>query len=182
MSLEDFWLNIYLFRVVNSIDHPLLNLFFYYFSFLGSGFFLIPVTALLWFWRRHKLKALAVGVVLETALVSLLKIYLNQPRPATLLEEVKLLVPLYYRSFPSGDTAMAFLIAGVLSYGERAWIKLALFTYATLIAIGRIYLGVHFPLDVVVGALIGLLCAYVSLKLLSTTRRMNAKDNPPGAE
>ncbi len=164
MSLENFWLNIYLFRVVNSLDHPFLNSFFYYFSFLGSGFVLIPIAVFLWFKSKRKLKALAVAILIESAIVILLKVTLNQPRPASLLEDVKLLVPLYHRSFPSGDTAMAFVIAGVLSYGEKVWLALFLYSYALLIGIGRIYLGVHFPLDVLVGAVIGMGSAIFAVK------------------
>ncbi len=171
MSFEDFWLNVYLFRVVNSLDHPLPNTFFYYFSFLGSGFVLIPVAIFLWFRRRHKFKAFIMAIAVETLIVSLLKVTLNQPRPATLLEDVKLMFPLYYRSFPSGDTAMAFVLAGILSHGEGFRIRLVLYLYALLIGVGRVYLGVHFPIDVLAGAVIGVLSAYLSIRFLTPTSR-----------
>ena len=58
-------------------------------------------------------------------------------------------------SFPSGHTATSFACAATL-----AWLtplpKTALFLLATLIAFSRVYNGVHYPLDVVVGACVGL--------------------------
>ncbi len=177
MSFENFELNVKLFRVVNSVDDPILNAFFYYFSFLGSGFVLIPVAAYLWLRNREKLKSLLLALLIETALVSVLKVALNQPRPALLLEDVKLLVPLYHRSFPSGDTAMAFMLAGVLSYGEGFLFKLLAYGYAVIIGIGRMYLGVHFPLDVLVGALIGLGAAHLSNRYLYRQKDTEEREN-----
>ncbi|MCA1586876.1 MAG: phosphatase PAP2 family protein [Acidobacteria bacterium] len=61
-------------------------------------------------------------------------------------------------SFPSGHAASAFagaLATSRLLPGARAlW-----FVLAVLIAYSRLYLGVHFPLDVLAGAVIGTLCA-----------------------
>ncbi len=58
-------------------------------------------------------------------------------------------------SFPSGHTATSFAAATVLAFAvtrRRAAITWAL---ATAIAISRVYIGVHYPLDVAVGALFG---------------------------
>lgn len=166
MVIENFELNIENFRLLNSLNNPFFDTFFLYFSYLGSGFVLIPVVILTYFLRREKLKFLLLAILLETVSVIFLKTFFNQPRPATLLEDAHLLVPLYWRSFPSGDTAMAFTIATVLSKGEKRILKIILFVYASLIGYGRIYLGVHFPLDVFVGALIGILSRIFCYKIL----------------
>lgn len=57
-------------------------------------------------------------------------------------------------SFPSGHATIAFAMAVVLSRKEPKW-KWMLFTLAVLISLSRIYLGVHYPLDVVFGAFLG---------------------------
>jgi undecaprenyl-diphosphatase len=57
-------------------------------------------------------------------------------------------------SFPSGHAAQSFAAAVVLAYAlprRRAW----WLTLAALIAYSRIYIGVHYPLDVIVGTLVG---------------------------
>ena len=63
-------------------------------------------------------------------------------------------------SFPSGHAASAAAGAFALS---RIWPTAtpALWTLALLIASSRVYLGVHYPFDVVAGLLVGLGCAYV---------------------
>jgi undecaprenyl-diphosphatase len=65
-------------------------------------------------------------------------------------------------SFPSGHAASAF--AGALA-ASRIWpaARLAFFALAALIALSRVYVGVHFPADVLAGALTGLACAWFAI-------------------
>ncbi len=67
-------------------------------------------------------------------------------------------------SFPSGHATMAFALASILAYKEK---KLGVFFYilAFFIALSRVYLGKHYPSDVLAGSLIGYcigrMCIYV---------------------
>jgi undecaprenyl-diphosphatase len=61
-------------------------------------------------------------------------------------------------SFPSGHSAIAFACAGVLAW-QAPRLAPALFVLAALIAWSRVYVGVHYPLDVLGGAVLGLLIA-----------------------
>jgi undecaprenyl-diphosphatase len=73
--------------------------------------------------------------------------------------------PLTY-SFPSGHAASSVAAALTLS---RLWPagRLVLWSLATLVGLSRIYVGVHYPLDVVGGAMLGLACAVVANRLLT---------------
>ncbi|HAV40233.1 MAG TPA: PAP2 family protein [Aquificaceae bacterium] len=148
MNVEDFSLNIELFYLINHTRHPLLDEFFRYFYVLGKGYILIPIVIYLAFLKREKLKPFILALVLESALVHILKFAFKAPRPASMLKDVYLLEPLYHKSF---------LLACFFSQGASTPIKILLFVYAFLIAYGRMYLGVHFPMDVLVGAIIGVL-------------------------
>lgn len=67
-----------------------------------------------------------------------------------------------YRSFPSGHTATAFWLAGNIAFSFRNRnISIIALIVAALIGFSRIAVGVHWPLDVTTGAIIGWICAYV---------------------
>jgi undecaprenyl-diphosphatase len=75
--------------------------------------------------------------------------------------------PTTTHSFPSGHSATSFACATVLSaFAPR--LRLPLYVLAALIALSRLYNGDHFPLDVLAGALLGVLTA---LLLLAGARR-----------
>lgn len=101
----------------------MLDEFFRYFYVLGKGYILIPIVIYLAFLKREKLKPFILALVLESALVHILKFAFKAPRPASMLKDVYLLEPLYHKSFPSGDTAMAFLLACFFSQGASTPIK-----------------------------------------------------------
>lgn len=69
-------------------------------------------------------------------------------------------------SFPSGHTLASFEGAGAIFFCNKKWGSAALLL-AALIAFSRLYLYVHYPTDVLVGALIGLGLAYGGYKLVS---------------
>lgn len=76
-------------------------------------------------------------------------------------------------SFPSGHTATAFSIAAVFAWWagsipdrwRRVTVRIALYVVAILTGVARIYGGAHYPLDVVGGALLGLLCGWLVTRL-----------------
>jgi undecaprenyl-diphosphatase len=73
-------------------------------------------------------------------------------------------------SFPSGHTSTSFACAYVIS---RLAPRLTAFVFvlAALIGFSRIYVGVHYPLDVLAGAVLGLVVARALLMLLGALRR-----------
>lgn len=97
--------------------------------------------------------------------------YLLDPESPMLawVKEVHVIGPQWkHGSFPSGHTQAAFGVAFALAWVfRRRWLWL-LFVPAALVGLSRMYVGVHFPLDVLAGATIGITNSWV---LLALTRR-----------
>jgi len=94
----------------------------------------------------------AMRVTLLTLIANtVVKALVRRARPV--LEELPALSPtLYGRSYPSAHASTSFAAAGALS---AALPRVPLYAAATLMAVTRPYLGVHYPSDVVAGALFG---------------------------
>jgi membrane-associated phospholipid phosphatase len=68
-------------------------------------------------------------------------------------------------SFPSGHAARAFLIATIATGLGPAWLAIALWIWAPLVALARVAMGVHYLSDIVAGALLGILIAFIVLQI-----------------
>lgn len=129
---------------------------------------LVAIGLLIWGGRKGRIMVvMALLLLLITNAVSEgLKLWFQRPRPCVALEAVHLLVGCSTSnfSFPSSHatnvTAQALLFAS--AYRRLA---LPLFVLAAIIGYSRIYVGVHYPADVVGGVLLGLICALVVIRL-----------------
>jgi undecaprenyl-diphosphatase len=97
--------------------------------------------------------------VLEYSVTSLLKTGVGRRRPYEALASVNMghLDSADPYSFPSGHTAGAFAIATMLTlrYSKNPEVYIPVFIWAGLVGYGRIYFGLHYPSDVLSGALVG---------------------------
>ena len=141
---------------------------------LGNGFYLFPLGLLLMFLFARPNFQRDFVLWASTSFVSFilgttLKHLLHRDRPLAVFHagilshtlSVHVLGPsLYANSFPSGHTFTVFSAASLF-----AWLyprlSLPLFLLAGLTGISRIYVGAHFPLDVMGGMLIGLLSTFI---------------------
>lgn len=145
--------------IQNVMAGPALNFLMPKITALGSGgaVWLVAAGGLLCTKKYRKqgvllLSGLAVGVLVGNVI---LKNLIARPRPCWLDQSVHLLVasPTDY-SFPSGHTLASAVGATVLTRTDRRF-GYAAIPLAALIAFSRLYLYVHFPSDVLAGAILG---------------------------
>jgi undecaprenyl-diphosphatase len=137
-----------------------------------AGTWLAIGLALAVLWRRPNVFLLVATTALTTNLVtSAIKLAVERERPpATVLDPEPLVGVPSTSSFPSGHSSTSFACAYVISRLAPR-LTLPVYVLAALIAFSRIYVGVHYPLDVLAGALLGTLVAIALLKLLGALRR-----------
>jgi membrane-associated phospholipid phosphatase len=103
-------------------------------------------------------------IIIELIISESMKSIVNRKRPA---ESYPDLISPYSdatgRSFPSGHTSLVFAAAASLSIQYKRWyVSVPAYTYASMVGYSRIYLGVHYPTDVIAGAIVGVGSAYLS--------------------
>lgn len=162
-----------LFIFFNHFGHNvLLNYFFAILSGVGTwGIIWIIIALILFFWEEkknhQKLIALFIGLGISTIVVELVKNLTKRVRP-------ELTVPFVLTisekstsfSFPSGHATIAFAAAYILGRQHKK-LKWLYYLLAILISYSRIYLGKHYPSDVMIGAVTGLCIGYFSINLVN---------------
>jgi undecaprenyl-diphosphatase len=116
--------------------------------------------------KRNLTFVIFLAIIITDLTLFLLKSWYFRPRPYEVLSNV--ILPIGQdqgSSFPSGHTARAFAFASVvvIRQGRR---YSSIISLAILVAISRMMLGVHYPLDVLGGALLGIFIGIMSVKII----------------
>lgn len=183
-----------MFNLINNLDgylllfiqqhmrHPILTPLFILLTDMGNNglFWLIIIIALLCFKRTRYVGLVALLSLVVCFIINneILKNVIARPRPFTQLAQLNTLIPRPSSfSFPSGHTANSFAAAGAFYYyGNKKW-GISALILAGFIGFSRLYLGVHYPSDVLCGALLGLLISYaVSKAVLYYRHHRQVKD------
>jgi undecaprenyl-diphosphatase len=130
-------------------------------------------------YRRWGVLAFTViAIAVTDAAVAALKALIDRPRPPLRYAEPKPLVPTPHdASFPSGHAATSFVAATMLSFAFPR-LRLPFALLAAAVAFSRVYVGVHYPLDVIGGAVLGVLIAALLAWLIQ--RRVATGSNSAG--
>jgi undecaprenyl-diphosphatase len=121
-----------------------------------------------WLWIR-----VGVTVLVAETVSGALKLWVARDRPPVSrpVPEPLLESPSTY-SLPSGHATVAFACATVLALAVPR-LRWAFYGLAALIAFSRVYVGVHYPFDVVAGAVLGVVIA-IALRMLAAALRRSA--------
>ncbi|QYK01458.1 phosphatase PAP2 family protein [Shewanella psychrotolerans] len=155
-------INLYLFRQFNGIAPYFPDWSLTLLTDLGNGVTLGLITLCFVIKRPELIIRVLIASVLSLIIVPTLKQYFDAPRPAALLEVINIVGETRLNnSFPSGHTATAFLFAGTLFFAYQCRnIKTLAIGFAAIVGLSRIIVGAHWPLDIIMGAFVGLFCAY----------------------
>ena len=136
-------------------------------SFSADGPLYAALAILLWFAGYDTLVlVLGAGFLVERIVYFVLKRGFKRNRPADALEDFcSFIIPSDQFSFPSGHTSGAFFMAYCLSEWFPG-LNVILYFWAANVGLSRIFLGVHFPTDTVIGALLGSACAALMIGVL----------------
>lgn len=173
-------LDVRLFMLLNGqLHHPVLDAVMRavttqenWYPMLGG----LGIALIIWGGRRGRMAVamLVIAVALTDQIsCSLLKPLIGRARPPNALApgDVRLLVGASTAcSFPSAHAANAFAMATAVSWRLGRFAPLA-FVIAAAVAYSRIYVGVHYPLDALAGAILGVLIGRLSIRIVSALMR-----------
>jgi undecaprenyl-diphosphatase len=164
--------------IKDTFAHPVLDKMMIFISSLGNEGMCWIVLALVFFLLGYRKKVWRDrGVVLASAMLAdvllcnvILKPLVNRTRPYVLLGYDTIVSPPGDASFPSGHTAISFAAAAALYAINKKW-GIAAYIFSVIMGFSRLYLGMHFPLDVLAGAVVGTVSAKIALYLLKKRKK-----------
>jgi len=151
---------------------------------LPAELFGILFAVILAYYNRYELAmCILIAIAIEFAYVTITKDLVEIARPFVALNGVN--VAYYPRdfSFPSGHATGSFAVFGAWCFKEKKH-YIPLLGFAALISISRIFIGVHYPLDVAAGVIIVLIIGFsvAQLDLSVIMRRLWVKFGQPGSQ
>jgi undecaprenyl-diphosphatase len=158
----------------NNFHNAVLDKLFVFLTTIGNeGLVWILISLLLIITKKYrKVGFISLVALLFTTICGdlILKNIVQRIRPSEGIAQIDLLVkkPSSY-SFPSGHSGAAFAAAGVLAYYFIRY-AVGIYVFAALIAFSRLYVNVHYPTDVLVGASLGFMWSRAVIYLIDKKR------------
>ena len=147
--------------IYENVHSAFLTMFFRIVTLLGEGgIFWIAVAVILLFFKKTRRIGICIGASLLIGVIvgnGIIKNVVARPRPYDAIEGIESVVShLSDYSFPSGHSLCCFEAATALAMNRTKW-AIPAYVGAVLVAVSRLFLFVHYPTDVICGALLGVL-------------------------
>ncbi len=127
-------------------------------------------------YRTMAVLALASGITARFAVKELILMFYQRPRPYIALPEISKLIwsPAFenLQSFPSGH-ALFFFAASTMVYLFNKKLGIAFFAISIIIGLARVFVGVHWPSDILAGALLGGLTSFIIYQFSITYKKQH---------
>lgn len=176
-------LDFYIFHLVNDFAHhssflDFLGIFFasYLQYILVAGFLIIACLENSWQRRVQSIAAGFLSALIGRGIIApIFYFFIDRQRPFVIFPDITSLITHgATNAFPSGH-AMVFFGLAIVMYllggNFRTWSYIYAI-FALLIGIARIFVGVHYPLDIVGGLLVGTLSAWLAMRLIASGKRV----------
>ncbi len=159
-------MDLFLFEKINNLAHfskilDWIGIFLAEYSLYVVGIIFL----ILLIWKKNRLMVISsvVSVVLSRlVIVEILKNFLHQARPYIVLETANKLIieNKDFQSLPSGHAAIFFAVAMAVYFFNKK-LGIIFFIIAILVGVARIFVGVHWPSDILAGAIIGIISGVI---------------------
>ena len=154
-------IDVWVFRFLNMRGRrtPFLDWIMLCLTQLGNFIFAMVVASVLFIKGNHLLAyEIILGTLTLGLVIGIIKVLIHRIRPYIRLKNIRIVGSRASgRSFPSGHTGQSFFMASLLVhfYHVNIYVWLVLYAIALLVGVTRIYVGMHYPRDVLAGAILG---------------------------
>lgn len=155
-----------------SVRNPILDNLMIFITSLGNGgmIWIVATIALLIPKKTRKAGIMSAAALLGSLIINnnIVKNIVQRPRPFVTFTDLQIIIatPSEF-SFPSGHTSSSFAAAAVFYRHLPKKIGLPSVILAGLIGFSRLYVGVHYPTDVIAGVIMGILLSYLAEYLVN---------------
>ena len=173
--------NDFLFRLMNGVHSPYSDVLWLAITTLGDGL-LLGIVLGAFLVKNPRVTALGLFLLIVSSLVMhLVKFLFPTLRPASIMDTVHVIGPLLRSgSFPSGHTTASMAAGLALAYYSPSRLAgVCILGIAALVGVSRVFVGAHFPQDVIGGMILALSIFLIVISIRLNVWELHIPDHPP---